>query len=99
MTVSEVVDVLRELSRTIRAQVLRACGEQSIEQLSQVSHEALEDTIFSIDRVSERVLLAGIEPHAERLGGIVLVAEGLSDQVVRSEERRVGKECRSRWSP
>ena len=26
-----------------------------------------------------------------------LVAEG--DVVVRSEERRVGKECRSRWSP
>src|SRR5258708_11006413 len=25
--------------------------------------------------------------------------EGLADGVTRSEERRVGKECRSRWSP
>ena len=27
------------------------------------------------------------------------IAELLKDQYVRSEERRVGKECRSRWSP
>ena len=25
--------------------------------------------------------------------------EGLLDDIFRSEERRVGKECRSRWSP
>src|SRR5436309_2996476 len=31
-------------------------------------------------------------------GGILFTA-GFFDQVVRSEERRVGKECRSRWSP
>ncbi|HEY6815089.1 MAG TPA: hypothetical protein VI168_06080 [Croceibacterium sp.] len=82
MTVSDVVDVLRELSRTIQRQVLSACHEQSIEQLSTVSHEAAEDTIFSIDRVSESALLAGIAPHADRLGGVVLVAEGLSSEAV-----------------
>src|SRR5256886_16189672 len=27
------------------------------------------------------------------------IAETLADEVKRSEERRVGKECRSRWSP
>ena len=27
------------------------------------------------------------------------VLEELSDEMDRSEERRVGKECRSRWSP
>lgn len=82
MTLSDVVDVLRELSRTIQGQVLSACREQSIEQLSAVSQEAPEDTIFSIDRVSESALLAGIAPHAERLGGVVLVAEGLSAEAV-----------------
>ena len=25
--------------------------------------------------------------------------EGLETRILRSEERRVGKECRSRWSP
>lgn len=77
MTLSDVVEVLRDLSRTIQDQVLAACREQSIERLSAVSHEAPEDTIFSIDRVSESALLAGMAPHAERLGGVVLVAEGL----------------------
>lgn len=87
MTASDVVDVLRELSRAIRVQVLRACREQSIAQLSRVSHQASEDTIFNIDRVSERVLLAGLEPHAERLGGIVLVAEGLPKEAVTLPQR------------
>ena len=30
---------------------------------------------------------------------IFITKNGYSDLVVRSEERRVGKECRSRWSP
>ncbi|HEU5077176.1 MAG TPA: hypothetical protein VFU02_23455 [Polyangiaceae bacterium] len=82
MSVSDVVDVLRELSRAIQRQVLAACRDQSIEQLSAVSLEAREDTIFNIDRVSESALLAGIAPHAVRLGGVVLVAEGLSSEEV-----------------
>ena len=38
--------------------------------------------------------------HQRQLKGIELIASEnfVSDQV-RSEERRVGKECRSRWSP
>ena len=28
-----------------------------------------------------------------------IVRQGMTMQEVRSEERRVGKECRSRWSP
>ena len=31
--------------------------------------------------------------------GIFLIASFGSTMVLRSEERRVGKECRSRWSP
>ena len=30
---------------------------------------------------------------------IVISDDGSTDQTIRSEERRVGKECRSRWSP
>src|SRR5690348_2645834 len=37
------------------------------------------------------------------LGGLAMLvldrAMGWSDQSLRSEERRVGKECRSRWAP
>src|SRR3712207_9575862 len=35
----------------------------------------------------------GRDPRARRL------VESMSDKEIRSEERRVGKECRSRWSP
>src|SRR5258706_8829645 len=50
-----------------------------------------------------------IEGHGELLGVVHVFEEGLplvvldagefDVEVVRSEERRVGKECRSRWSP
>ena len=32
-------------------------------------------------------------------GGLTLLRNGSRSAVKRSEERRVGKECRSRWSP
>src|SRR5256886_16750356 len=37
--------------------------------------------------------------RGERSRNKVLRITGLSKEEVRSEERRVGKECRSRWSP
>ena len=37
-----------------------------------------------------------VEIHMEHIG-MVYPADG--KEVTRSEERRVGKECRSRWSP
>ena len=36
---------------------------------------------------------------AELKKGIVLGLENMRELMRRSEERRVGKECRSRWSP
>src|SRR5258708_38939951 len=35
----------------------------------------------------------------EQLGGYFLIDAKNLDEAIRSEERRVGKECRSRWSP
>ena len=40
----------------------------------------------------------GKDPFVMYLGDNLL-KEGLTDFINRSEERRVGKECRSRWSP
>src|ERR1035437_6939629 len=40
------------------------------------------------------------EVHGGEAGGIIhRLAERVASQECRSEERRVGKECRSRWSP
>src|SRR5688572_31565406 len=58
---------------------------------------------WSVDRGAEagpshvhdpQLDLAGREPHPVRDSGPVR-----RDRATRSEERRVGKECRSRWSP
>src|SRR3989454_1685865 len=42
-------------------------------------------------------------PHADCTGALALVHNGIIENAdllrARSEERRVGKECRSRWSP
>ena len=55
-------------------------------------------------RLANELGLAGHVRNDER--GVLLEAEGetaaverLLDGLVSSEERRVGKECRSRWSP
>src|SRR2546422_7172451 len=34
-----------------------------------------------------------------KLHTVILVPKGVKGAPIRSEERRVGKECRSRWSP
>ena len=44
-----------------------------------------------------------IRIHYQEVGSgfplLVIPGGGLNSTVARSEERRVGKECRSRWSP
>ena len=40
-----------------------------------------------------------LDASAARLGGGASFGRSMSVPKARSEERRVGKECRSRWSP
>src|SRR3989449_7775264 len=48
----------------------------------------------------ERVGAARAQASARTLGAwSIQVLRGVEDGKARSEERRVGKECRSRWSP
>ena len=44
-------------------------------------------------------VLAGISINNQTAKPGATVGQAYSDQLTRSEERRVGKECRSRWSP
>src|SRR3712207_7229852 len=60
-------------------------------------HVAAARAERDLDRVGDRV-----DALLERLAGVDVVLEFLVSHVslfLRSEERRVGKECRSRWSP
>ena len=45
---------------------------------------------------AKALAIAELATSEDRSGRCILV---LTSSIVRSEERRVGKECRSRWSP
>ncbi len=76
---SSLLALLRDLQRSIRDAVVDACERQSAAELGEVADDGAGDTIYQIDKVSEALLLEQLEPEAERLGGVVLVAEGLPE--------------------
>ena len=51
--------------------------------------------------MKDDILILGIESSCDETAAAVVKngREVLSNVISRSEERRVGKECRSRWSP
>ena len=58
--------------------------------------EALSRYAYDITETRERLDKKGVARHKEIRAYEVFYVRG---RPVRSEERRVGKECRSRWSP
>ena len=71
-------------------------------------HDAGADAVVGLPCTAEelralvRAALRRIASDADQLGPVLRVAGirvSVLDRRVRSEERRVGKECRSRWSP
>jgi len=76
---ARLLDPVRALHDRIRAQVLACCAEQDSERLAEPVAQSAADTIYAIDRVSEQVLVTGLEEIAEQ-ESLVLVAEGLAEQ-------------------
>ena len=63
-------------------------------------------TLICVGKVKEKFYRDAIKEYEKRLGAYIkLNTIEINDEKVkventtRSEERRVGKECRSRWSP
>ena len=50
--------------------------------------------IPSLDKFPEQM-----KKHEHYITAIIKLKNGIKSVTTRSEERRVGKECRSRWSP
>ena len=54
--------------------------------------------------IKEQIKRYSTELEVSDVGTVIQVADGIArihglEKAMRSEERRVGKECRSRWSP
>ena len=83
-------DVIEELPTPIRAALLQAEWPEG-EQRNRLAAAALNGSEKKL-----REPLSAEEPvHIDD----IVERSGLNSSEVRSEERRVGKECRSRWSP
>src|SRR5256884_9591785 len=105
-------DKLRQL---LRLRTTCAPGRRAVDELQPVTERAVLESVFALIREAAEWLRAGRElgfgaladPEGwlERIEGTGAVLEpgdfldAASLLETRSEERRVGKECRSRWSP
>ena len=65
---------------------------KEFESIFTVLHPSEESNLIFID------LLKKYSPHGLKIHDYEIISIALSYKI-RSEERRVGKECRSRWSP
>src|SRR3712207_8669344 len=80
--------------RDIGVTGVQTCALPISQQVPDVDQELLVDGPVEAPELSDVLdLLLGRILAQEHRGGIA------RDQPQRSEERRVGKECRSRWSP
>lgn len=75
--------LLQSLQRTIRDEVVAACSAQSEADLGAVADDGPGDTIYRIDKIGEELLIERLEAAAGALGGILLVAEGISGGALR----------------
>lgn len=87
---------IRAVHRAIRDGVLAACRARAPGRLSEVVADGEGDTIYAVDRVSEALLVDGLGAHAAAVGGIVLVAEGISGGQLTLPEGRGESACRYR---
>lgn len=73
----EMLPIIRKLHDRICKRVVRECESQSIGKLSKVASDEEGDTIFAVDRVSEKELISFFERELTSRNPIVLIAEGL----------------------
>ncbi len=90
------LEPIRALHRTIRAGVLAACRQNSVEDLSLVAEDLAGDTLYSVDKVSEALLVEALAAEAGRHGGLVLVAEGIHAGRIALPAGRTEESCRYR---
>lgn len=73
-------DIFCEIGMAVCKHLYQTLQNQTFEQLSAVYALRPEDTIYQIDRHAELIIVPLLEKHAEQIGGIVLIAEGIGDE-------------------
>ncbi|TAH21022.1 MAG: hypothetical protein EAZ08_04765 [Cytophagales bacterium] len=73
-------DIFCEIGNFLCNHLYSNLQSQTFDQLSAVYALRPEDTIYQIDRNAELIIMPLLEKHAASVGGIVLIAEGISDE-------------------
>ena len=76
----EVLRMLVFVGNAVCDTVTNSIRNQSIDELSSIHTEGMDDTIYKIDRDVEDVIVPILSGYAEALGGIVLIGEGIGNK-------------------
>jgi len=74
---SWMLDPIRQIHAQIRARVVAACESSRPEDMARIAADGEGDTIYSIDRISEEMLVELFERQIAASCPITLIAEGL----------------------
>jgi fructose-1,6-bisphosphatase/inositol monophosphatase family enzyme len=72
--------LIRKLHQLIRDEIINACENIAIKELSKVDREGEEDTIYAIDRISEKRIFEFFEQEITTDMAVILIAEGMGDK-------------------
>ena len=75
----QIAESIRKLHEIIRDEVVSACENSSLQQLSEIAHEGKEDTIYFIDRISEKRIIEYFETEIINIAPVILIAEGIAE--------------------
>jgi fructose-1,6-bisphosphatase/inositol monophosphatase family enzyme len=79
LTNDQLLAAIRRIHQGVRESVIAACESQAYEELCGEATAAAGDTIYAIDRIAEKTLLAGINEVIAPHGPIVVIGEGVPD--------------------
>ena len=71
---------IRTLHEIIRDELVSACENTAQEQLIKVDQDGKEDTIFAIDRISEKRIIEYFENEIGSITPVILIAEGIGEE-------------------
>ena len=75
----QIAESIKKLHEIIRDEVVSACENSSLKQLSEVAYEGKGDTIYSIDLISESRIIHYFENEITKIAPVILIAEGISE--------------------
>jgi fructose-1,6-bisphosphatase/inositol monophosphatase family enzyme len=79
IVIRDFLPVIKRLHERIRDAVVESCEQTSIESLSSVAREDEGDTIYSVDEISEELVVDFFENEIATRTSVVLIAEGIEN--------------------